>query len=254
MAKKWKWPYRPGDWLLIPVSGMWFAVRLIRVNIYGTCVGSVFGPLVKQPPHETLVHLRSSNALFCRRFSGLYAETGRWIIVDGSSDWRIEEWPMPAFRYYDDISGNWKRRTYDDETLTGLEDRVVVSEADVAHLSEDGCAGSLYLERQLARLAGQTPEPLDLEKLMHNASTDPPQHYIYFHDGELAEYARKEIEPLGLSVTVRPPVEGIPDWLVLAKHPKSGLSEREIEAMEQKLRPLVESLGGEYDGWDRPGQ
>jgi len=236
----------------MPIKQRWFVGRIMRISIKDICVGLFWGPFDGKPNARHLQYLRPCSAILCQLFFATYAKNGRWLIVDSSGTWNVSEWCMPSFKYYDGVSGKWHCRRYSEYSFTQTESDEVVSESDAANLPQDGLANSYAIEVKLKRLNNEIPKVIDLERLVKRASDIPPQHFIYFCDGEIAIYAKQQIDLLGLEVIVRPPTSKITEWLVLVQHSNLNVSRQEIELIEARLRSIVVPLGGEYVGWDCP--
>jgi hypothetical protein len=74
-------------------------------------------------------------------------------------------------------------------------------------------------------------------------------HFLYFVREEGAREAGRRADELGYTVEVRPPIEGIDSWAVIAVRP-TVLSERSISEARATLTELAEENAGEYDGWE----
>ena len=72
--------------------------------------------------------------------------------------------------------------------------------------------------------------------------------YLYFASESGAESARSALERRGYAVEVRLGADD-QNWLALASRP---VSDDELDTAEEELIELAESLGGEFDGYDRP--
>jgi Regulator of ribonuclease activity B len=71
--------------------------------------------------------------------------------------------------------------------------------------------------------------------------------YLYFPAAETAEKAGEKLKAEGYSVEVRLGADDV-NWLALANR---SLTHEEFDAADERMTELAESLGGEYDGYDR---
>jgi hypothetical protein len=72
--------------------------------------------------------------------------------------------------------------------------------------------------------------------------------YLYIPAETKARDAAQTLEDQGYSVTVKPGADDT-NWLALAA---KAVSDDDLDAAEEQLVELAESLGGEFDGYDRP--
>ena len=76
----------------------------------------------------------------------------------------------------------------------------------------------------------------------------PVSHWLYFSSEATARKAAELLAEEGYATEVQPSTqEG--KWLTLASH-RMRPSAPAIEAVRLDMESLVESLGGEYDGWE----
>lgn len=251
MAQR-RFQYEAGDWVSFAIDNRFAVAMLARVNRDGICLGYFMPRLFgSRPSLEALRGFGPGDAVLVHIFGGPDLTGGRWSVIGRDPQWDPSKWPLPAFRHRDSISGRWHIREYsDDEALWIISDRLATDE-EVADLPKDGCGGSRYMEEVIADLFGVTSGHADDEAI--TAKTDPPQHYLYFHDKELAEHAAEACRNLGLDPVFAPSADEQKPWLLLARHRTGSAAEDEMERVGQRLAAVAEEWGGEYDGWDKPG-
>jgi hypothetical protein len=254
--RRWKWNYRPGDWIGVPLNGGYALGLIVRMNAqYGQCLGYFFAPVYQAlPPVEQLRDLRADQAILIRKFLSADLEDGKWPVLGPHMGWKVEDWPLPEFRHRDLIDGSWRVWRYNDdlvgegETLRGR----LATESEVSQMPDDGTSYSGALQLHLAdRLGATAPvDPNDWMKAL--AMNEPPRHYLYFHDRELAEAAAGAGLELGYKPLVVESADDRLPWLLYLNYPTNAVTEARIEADEPRVRTLAEEWGGQYDGWDRP--
>jgi len=72
-------------------------------------------------------------------------------------------------------------------------------------------------------------------------------HYLYFNTRPEAASATDRLRTTGNSVELR---QSDPQWLVLVEQDLPATNEA-LEGSIAHMESLAESLGGEYDGWER---
>lgn len=251
MSKQ-KFHYGPGDWIGVPLDGGWAVGLIARMNSqYGKCLGYFFAPKLNVLPNvEQLRAMRPEQAIYVRQFMSVGLEEGKWPVLGRMPDWNPNQWPMPKFRYRNRITGMWLIRHYDDE-LNHLSERRAVSDDEVAALPDDPMPYGGYLQLDLAELLGTTA-PVDPSAAVLAAANEPPQHFLYFHDKELADNAAVVCAKLGYDPVFETSMIPEKPWLLLVRHRVKTATEDEMEHAGERLAKVAEEWGGEYDGWDRP--
>jgi len=245
-------PYAAGDWIAVPLKDGWAIGLIARVNQYGACLGYFFSPLLKERPNvEQLKSFRPEQAVLVRRFHSLELEEGKWPILGRLSDWDYRQWPVPKFRFRHDIARKWIIRQYDDCLNFGPE-RWGATDEEVRDLPDDGTSYGGALKLHLADLLGTKAGITEPTPEMLAAMNEPPQHFLYFHDKELADHAAEICRQLGYDPVFEKSTDPQHSWLLLARHKKRAATEDEMERAGQQLAKVAEEWGGVYDGWDRP--
>jgi hypothetical protein len=242
-----------GNWIAVPL-GEEFAIGLLaRVNKDGICVGYFFRGLYKVVPSvETLGELHADDAVLIQRFGGKYLESKRWTIIGRHHAWDAAPWPLPEFRHRDLVSGMWHIRKYSDDKALWITTDRIATESEAQNLPEDGCADPKWLEDRLARLLGVARG--DRPNIPnHSITLEPPRHFMYFHDRELAENAARAIYDLGFDPSVVTSADDQNPWLLLAAHRTRVATDEEMELAGEQLQRISDEWGGDYDGWDKPG-
>ena len=75
--------------------------------------------------------------------------------------------------------------------------------------------------------------------------------YLYFPTQQGAERAAAALRDEGYAVVVRLAADDI-NWLALAsRESPARLSRDDLDAIEERMFALADSLGGDYDGFER---
>jgi hypothetical protein len=246
-----KLPYGPGDWIAVPLKGGWAVGLIARMHPLGQCLGYFFRPLLSELPGiGQLQHLRPEQAIYVRKFMSADLTDGKWPVLGRLSDWSQNQWPVPKFRYRDRVTGHWVIRVFDEE-LNFVSERSGVSDEEVTHLPDDVWPYGGALQLDLAELLGTTA-PVDPSAALLAAANDPPRHFLYFHDRELAEHAAEACRKLGYEPVFGESVDEHKPWLVLVQHKTISVTDEQMERAAERIAGVAAEWGGEYDGWDRP--
>jgi hypothetical protein len=139
---------------------------------------------------------------------------------------------------------------YDDELNYGVDRRAV--EGEVLNLPDNGTVYGRYLQSTLGKLLGTNPMPVDAFADLHASNHEPPRHFVYFHDRDLADLAAAAVRDMGFEPSVLPSSDQQKPWLLLAGHRSRTATEDDMEDAAARLQRVAEEWGGEYDGWDKP--
>ena len=110
-------PYAEGDVFGVPLeTGEWALGVVSRAAPEGrVLIGHFFGPRREALPETSeLPALRPEDAVAVERFCDLGLVDGSWPVLGPAEGWRREDWPAPAFRRVDVVSGAVRRIVYDD--------------------------------------------------------------------------------------------------------------------------------------------
>jgi len=243
--------YQPGDWFAIPLRGGYAVGLLARTGRYRQCLGYFFGPLLSQVPRlEQLGQLQAADALWVYRFDGLRLENRMWPIIGRHPQWRHDKWPVPPVRHSNYVSPDWTIRYYADDLERYQERPATADEART--IEKDGVAGALFVELRLADLLGTEATEVDPFAALPPPGQEPPRHYLYFHDKELAEHAAEASRALGYEPAIVPSADEAKPFLLLANHKAKRATDEEMEQAAERLASVAAEWGGEYDGWDKP--
>jgi hypothetical protein len=223
---------------------------------YGACLGYFFGPLLRGLPRmDQLTHLRPEQAIFVRQFLSAQLEDGEWPLLGRLSDWDSKQWPVPRFRLRESLVGKmtdkWIIRMYDDN-LNFMPDRWGATDDEVRGLPEDGTSYGGALQLYLAELLRTKSYIMDPFATLMAAVNDPPRHFLYFHDKELADHAAEACRELGYDPVFGESVDEQKPWLVLVQHKNQPVTDEQMERAAKRIAAVAAEWGGEYDGWDRP--
>ena len=76
-------------------------------------------------------------------------------------------------------------------------------------------------------------------------------HYIYFASSQAANAFARSLDTKRFAAEVRA-TDDDARWLVLVKHPHLP-DQLAFDRVERELTTRAGTVGGEYDGWERPG-
>jgi hypothetical protein len=145
--------YSEGDWFAVPLRDGGFAVGVIaRANSDGVLFGYFFGPRRTEPPSlDEVATLSPADAVMVRKFGHLGIRQGTWPILGQIPGWASEDWPMPPFVRYEELTGRSFRVFYkDDDPNVLLREEQVDPGADEQG-PKDGLLGAGAVERVLTK-------------------------------------------------------------------------------------------------------
>jgi hypothetical protein len=146
--------YREGDWFAVPLREGGYAVGVVaRANPKAALLGYFFGPRRDDVPTiEDVADLEAADAVLVGKFGHLGITGGTWPIVGRLDDWDRDEWPMPVFVRYEELTGRSFRVFYDDN-----DPNKVLREEQLAPGADkqgpmDGLMGAGFAEKVLTTL------------------------------------------------------------------------------------------------------
>jgi hypothetical protein len=116
-------------------------------------LGYFFGPARDDVPRiDELDRLDASNADLARKFGDLGLRSGTWPLIGSLSSWDRNQWPMPDFRRYEELTGRTFVVTYSDADPNQVERERLSTPDDTINLPKDGLAGAGFVEVVLTEL------------------------------------------------------------------------------------------------------
>ena len=149
-----KLQYAEGDVFAVPLREGGYGVGVVaRTNGEGAVLGYFFGQRHEEPPKlADLGEPHAVDNVLVAIFGDLGLIRGKWPIVGQLPAWRREEWPMPAFGRYEQLTGRYVRVEYTDDDPNSRPTEVEISRDEFERLPEDGMAGFGFIEARLTRL------------------------------------------------------------------------------------------------------
>lgn len=153
MAKA-KVNYREGDWFAVPLQDGGYGVGIVaRADLKGVTLGYFFGPKREAVPSlEEVAQLRPVDAVLVGMFGDLGLIRNEWPVIGSVEGWDRNEWPMPVFVRYEELTGRTFHVFYDPDHPNRVirEEQVPPGEAEQG--PQDGLMGFGYTEAVLTRL------------------------------------------------------------------------------------------------------
>lgn len=143
--------YSEGTLFAVPLRDGGFGWGVIsRLNGEGVALGYFFGPRY-QTLEALKVQLNPSpqKAVLFGRFGDLGLVKGTWPILENLSNWRREEWPMPAF--VREVDGELIQSKYD-EALGFIAECKISSKGTYIDVCKDSVMGYGFVEVRLTKL------------------------------------------------------------------------------------------------------
>jgi Immunity protein 26 len=146
--------YEEGDWFALPLREGGFAVGVVaRANPEEALLGYFFGPRrAELPSLADVADLKAADAVFVAKFGHLGITQGKWPLLGRLEGWRREDWPMPVFVRYEELTGRSFRVFYDENDPSKLVREEQVSRGEAEQGPKDGGLPPLQLTRGVESL------------------------------------------------------------------------------------------------------
>jgi hypothetical protein len=143
--------YREGAWFAVPLREGGYAVGVVaRANPKAALLGYFFGPKRDNVPSlDDVAHLKPADAVLVGKFGHIGLTQGNWPILGRLEDWDRDEWSMPVFVRYEELTGRSFHVFYDDNDPNKLlrEEQVEAGAAEQG--PKDGLMGAGFVEKVL---------------------------------------------------------------------------------------------------------
>ncbi|HEX7658610.1 MAG TPA: immunity 26/phosphotriesterase HocA family protein [Pseudonocardiaceae bacterium] len=146
--------YREGDWFAVPLRDNGYAVGVVaRANKDGILLGYFFGPRRLELPQLTDVRdMTKAQAILVGRFGDLHLIQGKWPILGRLHDWHRDDWPMPVFVRYEELTGRSFRVYYDDDDPNNVPREEQIPPGVAEQGPKDRMMGAGFVERVLTKI------------------------------------------------------------------------------------------------------
>ncbi len=150
-------PYREGDVFAVPLQDGSYGIGVVaRMDGRGAVLGYFFNRRYDSAPAAAdLGGLTALDAILVQVFGDPGLVRGSWPVIGPLPNWRREEWPMPAFGRYEELTGRYFRVAYSDDDPNSRPREVPISQEEFERLPEDGAAGFGFIEARLTRLLAE---------------------------------------------------------------------------------------------------
>jgi hypothetical protein len=142
----------PGEWFAVPMPHGGEAIGLVaRAAPSETLLGYFFGPIRDRVGLEQAALLTASQSIWVKRFGPMGLKNGTWRRLGKLPDWDPEEWPMPVFVNYQELSGSTFRVHYGPDDPSHVVRTELVDPGAAEQGPPDGLAGSGFVEKFLEK-------------------------------------------------------------------------------------------------------
>ena len=148
-------PYKEGTLFGVPLRRGGYGVGVVaRTSPQGKILlAYLFGPAWKRIPSvDEVKNLRPQDALRVARVGDLSLIDKTWPIIGQVQSWRREEWPMPPFVRYEELTGRSFRVVYDDDDPDKVLREELVPPGTAEQGPKDGLMGAGFVEKVLTSL------------------------------------------------------------------------------------------------------
>lgn len=148
--------YREGDWFAVPLREGGYAVGVVaRANPKAALLGYFFGPRHSDVPTLADVEdLKPRDAVLVGKFGHLGLTGGTWPILGRLDGWDRDEWPMPVFVRYEELTGRSFHVFYDGDDPAKLLREEQIAPGTDEQGPKDGLMGAGFAEKVLTTLLG----------------------------------------------------------------------------------------------------
>ena len=145
---------KSGSWFAVPLPAGGYAIGVVaRASKSGILLGYFFGPRRGQVPNIDAVEaLRASDAILVGMFGHLGIRGGTWPLIGQPDGWGAEDWPMPVFKRYEELTGRSFMVHYDEGDPSGLTGEQLIAPGEEFDGPADGMMGAGFVEERLDRL------------------------------------------------------------------------------------------------------
>jgi len=163
--KKYKANYSEGDCFIFPLEHGGFARGIIARHDLtcdrpiGKLLGYFFSPIYNSQSEAVISEdLKRENAIYIKLFSDLGLTEHDWKIIGKIEPWIKEDWPVPMFRTFHEITHQGELRPYDEKTLESDSAHwIKVTPSEAMKYPEDGFAGHGFVEGRISRILHNIP-------------------------------------------------------------------------------------------------
>lgn len=161
-----KLPYREGDGMVVPLGQGEHALGIIARHYRGCVLAYCY-----RAPHagpftwSDFESLDPRQAALIRQHGVLGFLYGDWQVVPRTTPWDRDRWPIPVFRYEQDLlhrGKRWVLRTYDEHF--NMTSQTATTAEQVEGLPDDGCSGYVAFEIRLCQTFGLPLVPGELDE------------------------------------------------------------------------------------------
>jgi hypothetical protein len=145
---------REGDWFAVPLREGGFALGVVaRLSSDGVLLGYFFGPKrIDVPTLTDVIGLRPSDAVLVAKFGHLGISQGKWLTLGQVDAWDRDQWPMPLFGRYEELTGRSFKIRYNENNPNEVLDREQVAPGSSEQLPKDTLLGAGAAEKMLTAL------------------------------------------------------------------------------------------------------
>src|SRR5262245_25202562 len=143
-----------GDWFAVPLRDSGFATGVVaRANPNGVLFGYFFGPKRSAlPTTRDLTGLSPTGAVLVAKFGYLGLRDGKWPLIESPTRWSREEWPMPTFGRFEELSGRAFAVEYQNDDPNSRPRETQIDPEDLSRYPRDGLSGAGAVEIRLTTL------------------------------------------------------------------------------------------------------
>jgi hypothetical protein len=146
--------YAEGDWFAVPLRDGGFAVGVVaRANKNGVLLGYFFGPRQRDVPSlDDVEELVAKDAVLIKKFGDLGLKSGKWPLLGSAPSWNRDEWPMPTFGRFEELTGLAFAVEYSSDDPNSHPRETPILQEDLVRYPKDGLGGAGFIEITLTEL------------------------------------------------------------------------------------------------------
>ena len=128
-----KFPYKEGDWFMLPLEDKGFAIGIIaRENKGGRILSYFFAPRIYKKPSKKYLNLLMTDSAIAIEMHGCqgFIMDKTWKIIGNKENFQRKDWPIPQY-VRADLGGEFYFVTYNEDTFEDIDLKKVTLESIV---------------------------------------------------------------------------------------------------------------------------
>ena len=148
--KKQKLKISPGSIFILPIKDGKYGLGLVSISAKDCILAYYFDVILSSPSEYDRRYINIGKTVLIQRVSTLGFKKDKWKIIDNLESFVETEWPMPEFRFFEDLRSKFYSLTYDNK-LNEVS-RKQISREYAEKLYGGGMAGYVFAQDVLSKI------------------------------------------------------------------------------------------------------